>query len=193
VTISDDRLTSPKYLAFMRKLLDRHYWSADDYDSIPDELIVEIYDGVIHVVPSASPDHQSTSLDLAIALVSALGERRRVYQDIDVNVLGKIYKPDIVVVRERTDKQPVPGDLVQVAVEILSPNENIERTAKKAAYAAQGIPLYLVVGGDKGKHFTELYRLAGSEYELHATVPADGRMELGEPFPFVLDMKQINS
>jgi Uma2 family endonuclease len=193
VTISDDRLTSPKYLAFMRKLLGRHYWSADDYDSIPDELIVEIYDGVIHVVPSASFDHQVTSGGLYVALREAVGDPWRVAQDVDVNVLGKIYKPDIIVVRERTDRLPVPGDLVQAAVEILSPNENIERTAKKAAYAAQGIPLYLVVGGDKGKHFTEVYRLAGSEYELRATVPADGRMELGEPFPFVLDMKQINS
>jgi Uma2 family endonuclease len=193
VTISDDRLTSPKYLAFMRKLLDRHYWSADDYDSIPDELIVEIYDGGIHVVPSASPDHQIVGGDLYVTLRSAVVDRRRVLQDVDVNILGKIYKPDIVVVREQSDRQPIPGELIQIAVEILSVNENIERTAKKVAYAAQGIPLYLVVGGEKGKHFAEVYRLADREYELRTTVPADGRMELGEPFPFTLDMKQINS
>jgi Uma2 family endonuclease len=193
VTISDDRLTSPKFLAFMQKLVNHHYWTADDYDTIPDELVVEIYDGVIHMVPSASPDHQSTSLALAISFVNAVGERRRVYQDVDVNVLGKIYKPDLIVVREDTDKQPVPGDLVQVAVEILSKNENIERSAKKAAYAAQGIPLYLVVGGDKGQHFAEVYTLVDGKYELFTTVPAGIRTEFSEPFPFVLDMKQINS
>lgn len=46
MTISDDRLTSPKFLAFMEKLLSHHYWSADDYDSIPGELMVEIYNQV---------------------------------------------------------------------------------------------------------------------------------------------------
>lgn len=193
VTISEDRLTSPKYLAFMEKLVNHHYWTAADYKTIPEELVVEIYDGVIHMVPSASFDHQVTSGGLYVVLREAVGDPRRVAQDIDVNILGKIYKPDIVVVRQRTDEQPVPGDLVQVAVEILSKNENIERSAKKVAYAAQGIPLYLVVGGDKGRHFTEVYTLVDGKYELSTTVPADARMEFSEPFPFVLDMKQINS
>ena len=62
------------------------------------------------------------------------------------------------------------------------------------AYAEQGIPLYIVVDGKQGAHFAEVYRLvgAGDAYELHATVPADGRMDFTEPFPFTLDMRQIN-
>lgn len=192
MTISDDRLTSPKHLAFLQKLLDHHYWSADDYDSIPDELVVEIYDGVIHVVPSATPDHQSTVLSLAIAFHATVGHRR-VLPDIDVNVLGKIYKPDIVVLRDVSERRPMPGELIQIVVEVISPNENIERTAKKAAYAAQGIPMYIVVDGKPREHFADVYTLTGDEYRLSATVPADGRMEFAEPFPFVLDMMQINS
>jgi hypothetical protein len=82
---------------------------------------------------------------------------------------------------------------VQVAVEVISANENNERSGKKAAYAAQGIPLYLVAAGRRGAHAAEVYRLDGGQYFLAATVPADGRMEFAEPFPFTLDMRQINS
>jgi Uma2 family endonuclease len=193
VTISDDRRTSPSFLTFAEKLLSRHYWTADDYDSIPDELVVEIYDGGIYVVPSASPDHQSTILRLAVRFLEAVDQSRRVLMDIDVNVLGKIYKPDVVVLREVSDRQPMPGNLVQLVVEVITPNENIERSAKKVAYAAQGIPVYIVVDGKPRAHFAEVYRLDGENYKLYTTVPADGRMEFAEPFPFALDMTQINS
>ncbi|NUT33686.1 MAG: Uma2 family endonuclease [Hamadaea sp.] len=193
MTIFDDRLRSPKHLAFFEKLTSRHWWTADDYWDVPDELVVEIYDGGIHVVPSASPDHQFVAGDIYLALRAAIPEKRRVIMDVDVNVLGKIYKPDVLVVKEPTNLQPIPGDLLQVVVEVISQNENIERTAKKAAYAAQGIPLYIVVDGKQGTHFAEIYRLNGAEYERQATVSADAKTEFAEPFPFVLDMKQINS
>jgi Uma2 family endonuclease len=192
VTISDDRLTSPKHLEFLRKLLDHHYWSADDYSSIPDELVVEIYDGVIHVVPAPTPDHQLVASDLLVAFREAAG-RRRVLPDIDVNVLGKIYKPDLVVLREASQRQPMPGDLIQVVVEVISPNENVERSGKMKAYAAQGIPVYIIVDGGPKAHFAEVYTLADGEYRLTATVPATARTQFEEQFPFVLDMKQINS
>jgi Uma2 family endonuclease len=193
MTISDDRLTSPKYLAFLEKLTSHHWWTADDYWDIPDDLVIEIYDGGIHVVPSASPDHQVVSLDICLAMRSGVGDRRRVVQDVDVNVLGKIYKPDVIVVQEATDLQPVSGDLIQVVIEVISQNENIERSAKKKAYAAQGIPLYLVIDGKPRAHFAEVYRLDGDTYVHRATLPEGARMEFSEPFPFVLDMKQINS
>lgn len=193
MTISDDRRTSPKMLAFVQKLTEHHFWTADDYDTIPDELVVEIYDGGIYVVPAPTPDHQSTIADLVTTFRAAVSERRRVLMDIDVNVLGKIYKPDVVVLRDQSERQPMPGELIQVVVEVISPNENIERTAKRAAYAAQGIPVYIIVDGKPREHFAEVYRLDGGKYELRATVPADGRMEFTEPFPFTLDMTQINS
>jgi Uma2 family endonuclease len=193
VTISDDRLKSPKYLAFLEKLTNHHRWTADDYDSIPDDIVVEIYDGSIHVVPSPSPDHQIVSTDLTVAFRAAVHDRHRVVPDVDVNVLGKIYKPDVLVLREATNLQPIPGSLIQIVVEIISENENIERTAKKAAYAAQGIPLYLVVAGKRGERYVEVYRLWDSEYRLDSRVAPGVRMEFGEPFPFVIDMKQINS
>lgn len=193
MTISDDRLTSPKYLAFLEKFLSRHYWSADDYDLIPDELEVEIYDGRIYVVPSPTPDHQMTVSDLLTTFREAVSDRRRILFDIDVNVLGKIYKPDVLVLRERSERQPMLGELIQIVVEVISPNENIERTAKKTAYAAQGIPMYIVVDGKAREHFAEVYTLVDGEYRLTATVPANARTEFSEPFAFVLDMKQINS
>jgi Uma2 family endonuclease len=193
VTISDDRRTSPKILAFAEKMQERHHWTADDYDSIPDELVVEIYDGGLFVVPSPTPDHQVTTYRLARALDDALGGGRMMVPDIDVIVVGKIYRPDIVVVREASERQPLPGDLIQLVVEVISPNENIERSAKKAAYAAQGIPVYIIIDGKPREHFAEVYTLDGGEYRLAATVPANMRSELREPFPFVLDMKQINS
>jgi len=56
-----------------------------------------------------------------------------------------------------------------------------------------GIDVDIIVDGKPRAHFAEVYRLAGDEYALITTVPADGRMEFAEPFPFVLDMKHINS
>lgn len=192
MTISDDRLTSPKFLAFMEKLLGHHYWTADDYDSIPDELVVEIYDGGIYVVPSPTFDHQMVAGDLLVSFREAVG-RHRVATDFDVNVLGKIYKPDLLVLREASERQPMPGELIQLVVEVISPNENIERSGKKLAYAAQGVPVYIIVDGKPHEHFAEVYTLVDDEYKLTATVPANARMQFEEPFPFVLDMKQINS
>jgi Uma2 family endonuclease len=195
MTISDDRLTSPKYFEFLRKLASRHYWTAADYDSIPDEMVVEIYDGAVYMVPAPTNDHQSVSADILTALRSApaVKDRRRVLQDIDVNVLGKIYKPDVVALLARSNVQPTPGDLVQIVVEISSPSENIERTAKKKAYAAQGIPMYIVVDGKPEAHFAEIYQLTGEVYELRTTVQPDERAEFAEPFAFALDMREINS
>lgn len=192
MTISDDRRTSPKFLAFAEKLLSRHYWTADDYDSIPDELVVEIYDGGIYVVPSLTFDHQLVSGDLLETFREAV-DRRRVATDFDTNVLGKIYKPDLVVLRETSERQPMPGELIQLVIEIISPNENIERTAKMAAYAAQGISTYIIVDGKPREHFAEVYTLVRDAYQLAATVQPDARMEFTEPFAFVLDMTRINS
>src|SRR5215468_3335884 len=143
--ISDDRLTSWKVSAFVEKLLERHYWTADDYDSIPDDIVVEIFDGAVYMVPSPSIDHQITNSRLHNLLVEAVGDDRLVIQDYDVTVLGRIFKPDLLVLRTRSELRPMPGDLRQVVVEVISPNENIERTAKKKCYAEQGIPLYIVV------------------------------------------------
>jgi Uma2 family endonuclease len=191
--ISDARLISAKYADFNRKLAERHYWTADDYNSIPDDLVVEIYDGAVYVVPSPNGDHQVVSADLLEVFRSAAADKHLVYQDYDVNVLGKIYKPDLLVLRSRSRLQPMPGDMLQVVVEVISPSENIERTAKKSAYAAQGIPLYIIVDGKEGAHFAEVFRLVGGVYELLTTVAADSSVDFSDPFPFTLDMRYINS
>jgi Uma2 family endonuclease len=187
-------VTTSKDVAFLEKLANRHRWTAADYADIPDDMRIEIYGGGLYVMPSPSFDHQVLVGDICIALRSAVADRRLVLPGIDISVLGDIFRPDIIVVREAAGDVPVPGQQVQVVVEIISANENIERTAKMAAYAAQGIPLYLIIGGSKGAHYAEVYTLAASGvYALQATVPAEARTEFGEPFPFTLDMKQINS
>jgi Uma2 family endonuclease len=134
-------------------------------------------------------DHQWVSDELYLMFCAAVPRGRRVVQDCDVIVFDEIRKPDVVVLRAESEVRPVPGQMVQAVVEIISPSEDVDRTG----YAVQGIPLYVVVKGMPRNHFAEIYRLAGDAYELYETLPAHAWMEFGEPFPFILDMKQINT
>jgi Uma2 family endonuclease len=191
VTVTAETIATDEYVEFVRKLTSSHEWTAADYASIPEDVICEIYDGGLHVTPSPTAGHQRAALDLS-RIFESFVDRFLVTVDVDVRAGDDIFQPDVIVMKERFEGRPVPASNVQVAAEVISDNENVERTIKKVAYARAGIPAYVVIDGKRGKRTAEIYRLAGSAYELVALVPHDGRLTLAEPFAYVMDMDKIN-
>jgi Uma2 family endonuclease len=179
------------YLDFVKKMTSGHVWTAADYESIPEEVICEIYDGGLYVTPSASVSHQRAAFRLWRAF-EFIFDDTLVSGDVDVRVGNHIFKPDVFVMRESFDGRPVPASNVRLIAEVVSDNENIERTTKMRAYAAAGIPAYIIVDGKQGARTAEIYRLVGEKYEVAVVVEADGQVTMDEPFKYILDMAKIN-
>jgi Uma2 family endonuclease len=192
VTLTAEMRVDERYLKFVRKLITSHRWTSADYESIPEEIQCEIYDGGLHVAPSGTAGHQNATDDLAALLRQFVAHRWLVVTDVDAEIGDQIFRPDVVVMRELFDGRPVPAANIHVVVEIISLNENVERTIKKAAYAAAGIPAYIIVDGKQGERIAEIYHLKGDGYALVALVPQDGRLTLTRPFTYVIDMNKIN-
>lgn len=176
---------------FLRKLKRPHWWSADDYDDIPDDVRCEIFDGMLFGVRTGSFGHQRAVMDLCEMLAYSL-DRTLIAPAVDLRIDDVLMRPDVLVIRERFDGRPVQASNAQLVVEVIE-CEKIERTRKMVAYAAAGIPAYVVVGGKQGERTAEIYRLVDEAYELVAFVPVGGRAAMTEPFPFVIDMGKINT
>ena len=191
MTITDESIVTERCLDFVKKLTSPHEWTAADYESIPEEVICEIYDGGLFVTPSPTVGHQRAVSDLS-RIFELFVDRFLVAGDVDVQVAADIFKPDLIVMREHFEGRPVQSANVQLVGEVISDNENIERTKKKVAYAAAGIPAYIIIDGRKGERTAEIYRLIKDEYELVALVPRDGQLTTTEPFTYAIDMNKIN-
>jgi Uma2 family endonuclease len=143
----------------------------------------ELIDGEVFVTPSPSEKHQRILANL-LASMHVYAQARR---------LGKVYPaPFDVVFGEKTALQP---DLLFVSsarlgivgpeyvlgapdlvVEILSPYRvPYDRVTKFEQYARHGVGEYWII--DPVAETVDVYRLAGSGYELKATVTGDQALE----------------
>ena len=135
----------------------------------------ELIDGIAYdMTPAPTTDHQEISTKLLLAIGNALEEARRkagggdckVYHaPTDVFLESGVVQPDLLVVCDpaKISKRGIEGapDLV---VEILSPSTaSKDWSHKRWAYAAAGVPEYLIV--DPEGQFGLLLRLEGGRYE----------------------------
>ena len=150
----------------------------------------EVWDGVYHVVPSASSPHQLIEVDLVLALhpiVSPLGFK--VVCDLDIldpKQGDENYRqPDVSVV--------APSDMIhrginghaELVIEILSPND--ESRKKAEFYAACGIPeLWLI---DPATREVEVYALRRRRY---VRARADGHGIVKAP-RFTLELQTVTT
>jgi Uma2 family endonuclease len=176
---------------FVKKLASRHWWTAADYEDLPGELRFEIYGGGLRVMPAGSPGHQVMCAEIVEMLRGSIPNRRLVVQAVDVRAEDEIFLPDVIVTREVVEQLPVPATSVDLVVEVVE-RENIERTTKMRAYAAAGIPAYIVVDGEQGQRVAEIYGLSEGKYVRAALAAFDARLTLNEPFRFSIDMRKIN-
>lgn len=158
-----------------------------EYESLPAEVCktIEVLDGRVIFCPSPSPAHQQISRNLTIALRAARPSHPclNVLQDTDmryrhrhpaVNRKGKRFtfrRPDISVLRCLKPGALLWSDDVITAIEITASDGEVDFNDKRAEYAAQGIPVYLIVVMDGDQiDLVEEHRLdwSGRNYQLAA-------------------------
>ncbi|MFA1541554.1 Uma2 family endonuclease [Actinomadura monticuli] len=166
----------------------------EDYEALPEDVskAIEVVDGSVVVGESPSPEHQRIMMNLCHALKAArptngpcidvLPDTDMHYVEPNTHTRGKtrwftMRRPDISVLHciERGSK--LTSADVLTAVEIAgSDGKQRDFQDKKAEYAGQRIPVYLIVVLDANDtiHSVEEYRLdwSGLSYQL-ATVHRD--------------------
>ncbi|MGW4643944.1 Uma2 family endonuclease [Sphaerisporangium sp. NPDC004334] len=159
----------------------------EEYEALPEEICktIEVVDGRVVFCESPTPGHQRVSRNLTIALLAARPSHPciDVLQDTDmryrhrnphVTQAGKRFtfrRPDISVLHCLDAGARLWSGDVLVAIEITSSDDEVDFNDKRAEYAAQGIPVYLIVvmDGDRVGSVEE-YRLdwSGRNYQLAA-------------------------
>ncbi|GIH29594.1 hypothetical protein Aph01nite_79040 [Acrocarpospora phusangensis] len=159
----------------------------EEYEALPEEICkaIEVVDGRVVFCESPTPAHQRVSRNLTFALLTArpTGPCIEVLQDTDmryrhrnphVTKTGKRFtfrRPDISVLWCLEPGAKLWSSDVLVAVEITSSDDEVDFNDKRAEYAAQGIPVYLIIvmDGDRVGSIDE-YRLDWScrNYQMAA-------------------------
>ncbi|MEU1997073.1 Uma2 family endonuclease [Nocardia gamkensis] len=152
--------------------------TARDYELLPVEFCrtIEVIDG--HIVKCESPSrlHNRVARRMAAHMEAARKPEPclMVETDVDVRLSDvplSLRRPDVVVYRCLDDDARLYADDTVLVVEIVSPDSShhTDTVEKKAAYAAAGIPVYLIVfltePGD-GIEQIEEYRLSEGRYHL---------------------------
>jgi Uma2 family endonuclease len=158
-----------------------------EYEALPDEVCksIEVVDGRVIFCASPTPEHQRVSRNLTMALLAVRPPSPciDVLQDTDMRFRrrnqraakdGRYFtrrRPDLVVFRCLQPGAPLWSDDVLVAVEITSSDDDTDFNDKRAEYAAQGIPVYLIVEMEGTRiGLVHEYRLdwSGRNYQLAA-------------------------
>ncbi|WP_225727065.1 MULTISPECIES: Uma2 family endonuclease [unclassified Nocardia] len=162
-----------------------------EYDALPAEVCrtIEVVDGRVVFCESPTPGHQRVSRNLTMALLAARPTGVAdpcidVLQDTDMRFRSKnphstrdgkrftFRRPDISVLRCLEAGARLWSDDVIVAIEITSSDVEVDFNDKRAEYAAQGIPVYLIVVMDGDRiHSIEEYRLDWSARNYQLVVP----------------------
>ncbi|MEW2390407.1 Uma2 family endonuclease [Streptomyces venezuelae] len=123
-------------------------WEEMDW---PEGSKVEIVEGVVTVSPSPSNEHNIIAEKVQRCLYSVLPDDWGIYQTLSLAVPSRLgmFIPDLVALPVAEVEGPgthVPAGAAELVVEVTSPsNARHDRVSKPAAYAAAGIPLYLLI------------------------------------------------
>lgn len=118
-----------------------------EWDTLGDTSGLELVDGMVHFMPSASMGHEYVKAELRNQLNQMRPRRVRVTTELEIRLSASHRrKPDVVVVQaERGDSATcsvVPSKVI-LAAEVVSPgSETIDRKHKPIEYAEAGIPHY---------------------------------------------------
>ena len=142
-----------------------HHYTVGDYENLPDDIRVELIDGVFYLMSAPSVDHQGILMYIGMEMYSSVGKNKGkckvMVAPLDVQLDKDIWtmvQPDIMVVcdssiitSKRMEGAP---DLV---VEILSPsNQRKDVALKLYKYMKAGVKEYWIV--DPVKRITTVYQ-----------------------------------
>ncbi|MEO3814479.1 Uma2 family endonuclease [Sphaerisporangium sp. B11E5] len=177
--------------------------TSEDYAALPEDFCrtIEVIDGHLIKCESASRPHNRVGRRFAAMLEQARKPEPclMVGTDIDVRISDvplNLRRPDVTVYRCLPDDKRLYAKDAVLVVEIVSPESSFrtDTVDKKAAYAAAGIPVYLIFflnqAGDE-MELVEEYRLSKERYDL--VCRHTGRLSLDDPISVDVAFEALTS
>ncbi|MEU3097608.1 Uma2 family endonuclease [Streptomyces sp. NPDC006967] len=168
------------------------FWEGMEW---PEGSKVEIIEGIVTVSPAPAYRHNVIAARIQRRLYSVMPEDWEIFQTLAIAVpsrLGMLI-PDLVVapVQDHTESDShIPAALAELVVEVTSKsNARHDRVSKPAAYAAAGIPLYLLVDrwAPDGPAATLYGEPKGDVYRPLTTAKFGEPIKIPAPFDLVID------
>ncbi|MFH8593855.1 Uma2 family endonuclease [Streptomyces rimosus] len=161
----------------------------------PEGCKVEIIEGIVTVAPPPESDHNDTADELQRLLYTVIPRDWGIYQTQGLVAPGKqgLFIPDLAVIPKKLLPRPrerQTADVAQLIVEITSrSNANHDRVEKLHAYAATGVPLYLLLDPwHSGRPTATLYgEPEGGSYRVLEMVKYGDELRLPAPFDVTVD------
>ncbi|GAA1954628.1 Uma2 family endonuclease [Kitasatospora viridis] len=163
-------------------------------ESLPefDAYRVELIDGKIVLLPSATPFHNLIQVSVSAQLHqqgwAAMTEQALCSPDRSFEP-----KPDVIATgfeQIEDNANPLPAERVLLTVEIVSTDRDSDYAKKRLWYAASGVPLYLIIDPNDG--LWELHSgPRGALYRIVERGEFGEAVELPAPFTFALDTAQF--
>ena len=125
-------------------------YTADDYFALPDDVRVELIDGVIYDMASPTDIHQFLQIKLAAEFDKCIEEHGKrciaLAAPLDVRLDGDnktIVQPDVLIMCEREDDDTRNKEVPDLIAEVLSPStKGKDCTVKLEKYKAAGVKEY---------------------------------------------------
>ncbi|MBW5423040.1 Uma2 family endonuclease [Streptomyces sp. BG9H] len=162
----------------------------------PEGSKVEIIEGIVTVAPPPSNNHNAVADLVQRSLYRVIPDDWGVYQTLGAALPSRdsLCIPDVAVVPRAVLRAErgnfVPAAAVKFVAEITSSlNANNDRTEKAAAYAAAGIPLYLLIDrwAPGGPTITLYGEPRGDVYRVLRACKSGEPIKLPKPFDLDLD------
>ncbi|MFG2945039.1 Uma2 family endonuclease [Streptomyces adustus] len=165
----------------------------------PEGSKVEIIEGIITVSPVPTVLHNVITGCIQRRLYSVIPEDWGIYQTMAIAVPSRMgmLMPDLVVTPRPDHREAdshIPAALAELVVEVDSrTNAGHDRVSKPAAYAAAGIPLYLLVDrwAPDGPTVTLYGEPKGDVYRPLSTAKFGEAVKLPAPFDMVVDTTEF--
>ncbi|MGW5634545.1 Uma2 family endonuclease [Streptomyces sp. NPDC003832] len=165
----------------------------------PEGSKVEIIEGIITVSPSPAFRHNVITDRIQRRLYTVIPDDWGIFQTLSIAVPSRLgmFIPDLVVapVQEHTESDShIPAALAELVVEVTSrSNARHDRISKPAAYAAAGIPFYLLVDrwAPEGPSATLYGEPDGDVYRLLSVAKFGESLKLPAPFDVVIDTAEF--
>lgn len=163
----------------------------------PEGLRAELVDGEIVLTPPPDGNHQdliwhvleqvirNSSTTMQFSGQSGLIVPSRGTPDAGRLIPDGIFAPAALKVF-RNAPSWMPADGIELALEVTSSRPELDREAKRRAYAGASIPLYLLVDRQEGRVALFSHPVSG-DYSRMLAVAFGDKLDLPKPFDFALD------
>ncbi|NEW25782.1 Uma2 family endonuclease [Nocardia cyriacigeorgica] len=180
----------------------------EGYEALPDEVQrqIEVVDGHVIFCRSGSAEHNIVARRLANGFDAARPDEPciRVVTDFEMHYQRtrpktpgfSFRRPDVVVHRCIPRGEKLSSENVLLVVEVVSPgSEYVDTVDKRAEYAAEGIPVYLVVHLDDDLRIKIIqeYRLDWASGAYRRAEPHQEVLVLSEPYPVKIPFSELDA